>query len=732
MKAALSPTSLEGAKPAEQMMRKHGAEQAQSFAQVINRLEKARDDLHKLSKDEQIAFTDNMEKGLPQANPELDAVATALRETIDDWTRKIQSLGKGHLANAIENYMGHIYGNYKEWAAGLPAPSQVEIDAQGRATMAAKKPMLGSGNFLKKRSFPTQKEAIDAGLIPITYNPVDLQLMKLREMQKFYHGTKLADKMKSTHMAVWVPAGREGDASAEGLVKLDDKVFQPRLMGDANPAGFGRLEPGNWYAPEAQARIFNRYMSQGISGRSVAYDVVRGAGNALNSLQLGFSGFHATFVALDTALSRAALGLHQVMRPGQRLQGLGNVALGGIPGLNVAGLVRTVHQGAQLRKAWLDPQNATPEWAKLAEDLNRGGGRDSMDTLYQTTNAGSFFKHLSDLKNPLSPLHQAAQMFRDAPNWQGRVMVPLRLVGRVLDTTMQPLMGWLVPRAKVGVFAEMARSWNDANPHATDAQRSAEMIKIWDSVENRLGQMTYDNVFWHKMLKDTAFVATRSVGWNLGTWRELGGAAVDTAKMLNDAAHLRKPEFTYRQSYAIVLPIMTAVIGSIINYLGTGEAPQEMKDLYFPRIGGEDEHGQPRRLNIPGYMKDVISFYHEPATTIANKLHPLVSAGVQWYQNRDYYGGIIHNPETDNPGAYLDFMINTAQPFALRAMRKSMEQEIEPAVVALNFFGFQPPAGWISNPERSAKFEHRTNQQGLKRRNKEQGTWHIFNASPND
>jgi hypothetical protein len=41
--------------------------------------------------------------------------------------------------------------------------------------------------------------------------------------------------------------------------------------------------------------------------------------------------------------------------------------------------------------------------------------------------------------------------------------------------------------------------------------------------------MVYDNLFWNKAGKDIAFLCVRSVGWNLGTFRELGGAVFDAA-----------------------------------------------------------------------------------------------------------------------------------------------------------------------------------------------------------
>ncbi len=723
VKAAFSPTSLKGAKPTEQHIRAHGGEEARSYAQAVHSLEKVRNAIDVLPKDEQVDFTHRMETGQAQPTPELQTVADALRSVIDAWTRKVQSLGRGYLANAIHDYMGHVWGNYGEWAANLPPPTSAEMESTANASKQAKSPLLGSKDFLKQRTFPTQREGIEAGLIPTTYNPVDMQLLKLREMQKFYHGTKLADTMKNTGIARWVPAGAERSASDEGLVRLDDRVFQPRLQGDSNAAGYGRLEPGNWYAPESAARLFNNYMSQGLSGQSVIYDTFRGANNALNSLQLGLSGFHATFVALDTAISRMALGMQQIGE-GKIGRGAANVLFGWTP-LTVA---RTLQRGKQLGEAFLDPDSATPMMRQVAQAMTTAGGRMNMDQFYRTTGAGSFFKNLTDLKHPTSPFSQAAQMFRDEPSVVKKAMVvPLRIAGRLIDTINEPLMGKMVPAAKRGVFADMAQNWIESHPNATPEETSAAMIKFWDSVDNRMGQLVYSNLFWNKIQKDVAFILTRSVGWNLGTVREIGGAGVDGAAFLNDVAHMRKPEFTSRMAYTLAMPAVTAIYGAILTALATGKPPQDYMDYFFPPTGGQDPNGQIQRRVIPGYIKDVIEYSRAPVQTVLNKTSPLIETLVELHKNQNYYGTPIYNPLRAGPVAsYADYMLNQSIPFSWRGWNK-LDQDKAPMLdQALAFWGVQPAPKSITNPEKQEAWQMRDYVKGLRKAAKETGSIHVF------
>ena len=74
----------------------------------------------------------------------------------------------------------------------------------------------------------------------------------------------------------------------------------------------------------------------------------------------------------------------------------------------------------------------------------------------------------------------------------------------------------VVPRAKLGVAANMMQYEMGKNPFMDRTELRATARKVWDSTDNRLGQMVYDNLFWNKTVKDIALASVRSVGWNLG------------------------------------------------------------------------------------------------------------------------------------------------------------------------------------------------------------------------
>src|SRR4029077_17212254 len=50
------------------------------------------------------------------------------------------------------------------------------------------------------------------------------------------------------------------------------------------------------------------------------------------------------------------------------------------------------------------------------------------------------------------------------------------------------------------------------------------------------------------------------------------------------------------------------------------------------------------RMSYPSYMKDAFAFFHSPAQTVINKLHPMFEQATELYQNKDFYGTEIYGP----------------------------------------------------------------------------------------
>jgi hypothetical protein len=228
----------------------------------------------------------------------------------------------------------------------------------------------------------------------------------------------------------------------------------------------------------------------------------------------------------------------------------------------------------------------------------------------------------------------------------------------------------------------------------------------------------YDNVFWNRTQKDALHLAIRAVGWNLGTVREIGGAPVDVLKLVDKFAREGKitaDDVGHKIPYVLAMTMTTATIGATLNYLFTGQGPQELKDYFFPRTGGITTHGTPQRLSLPSYAKDIYEYSQRPGTTIANKLNPIFSTTADIWKNEDYFGNPISEPEASGAtqaGQRAAFAARQATPFSIQGSRMIAGSE-KPGLAGavkrvLPFVGVAPAPGYVTSPdqlERRERFE---------------------------
>jgi len=143
-----------------------------------------------------------------------------------------------------------------------------------------------------------------------------------------------------------------------------------------------------------------------------------------------------------------------------------------------------------------------------------------------------------------------------------------------------------------------------------------------DTIDNRYGQLVYDNLLWNKAIKDIGMSSVQSLGWNRGTFELFLGGTKELGQAI--ATREVKPEAIHNLTFLVALPIVHASAGAILSYLGAGQPPQDVRDLFFPRTGGFDEQGRPSRWFLPSYVKDAVHMYEDPQKALANKLHPIM------------------------------------------------------------------------------------------------------------
>jgi hypothetical protein len=427
--------------------------------------------------------------------------------------------------------------------------------------------------------------------------------------------------------------------------------IKPSLTLQANSAKLklgGFTELGSYYAPEPVARVMNNFLSPGLRGNPL-YDLWRGTGNVLNQASLGLSGFHASATVLQAVLSDASLATEKLAA--------GQVGGAGITyGKSPAAVARMFNLGSELTRGYREGAEniSDPRLRQDIENTVMAGGRVGLDRSYINDSAGK--------------LAEGIKQFREGGLGEkalGLAKASLHGPLAALELTSKPTMGYLVPRVKLGAFAELARHELSKLPEdATVEQRQRVLQDAWDSIDNRFGQLVYDNLFWNRTAKDLSMAAVRSVGWNLGTARELGGAPIDLAKTLL-GKNQPGQAFSHKMAYALALPTTVGLLGALTQYALTGQKPEELKDYFYPKTGGKRPDGSDDRVSLPSYMKDVYSVATHPISTVEHKANPLLSSVIEALNNQDFYGNQIYDPH--HPAAGLaKYAAGQFVPFSVR------------------------------------------------------------------
>lgn len=649
IKAALTPANVSPvAGHTARIVREHAGQLARDNEIAMTALRDAAQVMRRNSKVENLAIIDRLEKGQPLGNKGLDDYRSARQSAYDQRIKQVQDINPNALQDLIENYFPHLWtresverlhGNIENIPADNP---------WGR--IFGKRPLTGPASFLKQRSIPTTAEGIALGLEPVTTNPVALDLLKMHEMDRYVMGHKIMQEIKDNGLAKFVPAGGRPDF---GHIKINDRiarVYGPRgwkIVDEEGRQMPGQKVLGDYYAPEDAARIINNYLSPGLRGNAV-YDSFRFVGNAMNQVQLGISAYHAFFTAIDSATSTIALGLEQIARSGgsaaEIAKGAGQVAKGFVE-TPVGSMIENLWRGNKFLREYSKPGTTNAELARIVDSATAGGARVRMDTFYNTGAVEKFFDALK------------------SGNYTGAVLrAPLALV----QTISKPLMEYTVPRLKLGIISQQLEYELSKLPkNATQDQVRIVAGRVVDSVDNRMGQLIYDNLFWNKALKDGLMASVRSVGWNLGDIRELGGGTLDAitapkrayTALTKGTEIADNPVFTKRMAYTFALPFYVGVLGSVYQYLMTGKGPQSIQDAFMPRTGRRKADGTEERVMLPTYMKDVyplaLATGREGVTGLVsrgyrmavNKLHPALSSIGQMIHNQDYYGNQILSPD---------------------------------------------------------------------------------------
>jgi diguanylate cyclase (GGDEF)-like protein len=600
-------------------------------------------------KEENYAFMQAMDIGDEKYfadHPEMKSAAAIIGKMFSDKAREVQELGTGALETVREDYFPHI------WNREPSGDTQRQI-----MTSLSKRPFEGQKGFTKQRVFDDFAAGIRAGLEPVTTNPLDLVLLKMEEMDKYI----LAHRILRTIAE---------NSDAVTLIKAGDK--KPVGYEDVN-GRYGFITIGNeklrYVAREDVAQVVNNYLSPSLYHNKYVGHIFSGsmtAANTLNQFQLGvFSAFHAGFTSFESVISHAAVGI-------KALSGGDFKSAAKYLGTAPAAWINNPRLGNKIVEEMLN-KGSHPEMAQIIQGLQMAGFKWQMDTRFRTDSTKKMLDSWAEGRPVSSATHA---------------------VNAVVEQSARPILEWLVPRQKFGVFGEMYNKWIESNPNATHEELRNSAQQIWNRVDSRLGQVVYTRLFMHNFTKNFTQLLLRAPGWTGGTILEVGGGMKDLVKYMGTLATGNNPgEITDRAAYTLSMLLVTSIANATLTYLFTGTPPKDWKDLVAFRTGNVDEHGRPERFMLPTYMKDVYAYAHAPVKTLLHKSHPLLSVVSDIARNRDYYGTEIRNEDDSilhQIGDSLGYVASAFVPFWMKGVQKEHQRGGSLLTEAMPLVGVMP------------------------------------------
>lgn len=579
------------------IIRKNKGAEEFEIDKIYHATRKLVNDWNKVPKVKQMAFMLGMEKPeflAGQSQPIKD-MATAYKGRLD---KTFETIGKVLPdLNYVEDYFPHFW----------------EKPEQARnffASTLAKAPLEGGKSFAKKRFFETIVAGLKEGYKLSTTNPEEMVRLAEANAWKFTTAHDIFNDMKK---AGYLKYSMTGD-KPEGWKTVQDPLFT-KIAASVDKNGNPDLVRGAFYMPPDVADLVDRYLSKGLSGP--LKNVIQTVNNVKNLFQLGVGFFHFGTTTTDALVTGMTNGI-QKLSAGNPKGLLDLATFGNLPA--------TVARGFKARADW-NAGILTKDTQALM-DANAKVGRQKMYSLDAKYNMMKAFGKL-----------RADADFKQIPKvlWNAMLYLP--------ESINKPLMEHWVPSLKVGGYLRSLDSEISSRKNMTPAELQTAKQKIWDSMDDRLGQVVYDNIFVKKSLKDLAFLAIRSAGWTGGTIRAVSGGLAELPR--SGQRLVSGQGLSQRTAYLAALPLTVGLMGAFYQYLMTGQGPKELKDYFFPKDGTKSPDGTDHRVDFPSYMKDIISYRNKPVTTFLHKTSPVVNDIVEMYKNKDFYGEKIYN--SDDP-----------------------------------------------------------------------------------
>lgn len=495
-------------------------------------------------------------------------------------------------------------------------------------------------------------------------NPERAAQWGLANAYRIYRFKQLGDQLVTEGLAKDVPSGQK---PPKGWKALADTRFQTFFRTDE-----GWTLKSTVYAPPEVKKLLDRASQYGITP-DLAYRALSDVNNALTSVKLGISAFHAFELMFITSADSVALGVRQ-MRNGDITGGgesfLRAATLSGTFGDRLA---RGRHLRAQLRRE-------SPAAQQFLDDVvNPSGTVLRLDSTVRTQFAKRFLDAWRD-RRVVAACGLAAPAFAE-------------MVGRPLVEAIE--------NVKMGTLIEWAPEVRKAMPDGASEQDYQQRLRdLSQSLDNRIGMLTYNNLFWSATALAIAKLTMLSLGWNHGTMLEVGGGVKDLAS----------GKVSDRVMFDVGMLMVHFYTSAIYQYAHTGKLPENLHDFYAPKDGTTDANGLPGRMVTKNYVTDAVNFVHDPVTTTLNRESPLIGAmrafaGFAFPSsglNRDWRGDMMTNPDAPQAiqaAQFGKFLLGLATPISVQKAADAYGSDGAGAAAERGLTPFQRAPRWLEEPE---------------------------------
>ncbi len=618
--------------------------------------------MEKWPRQKQVEFVDNIKRGQPQSDPQLQTIADMMKRVEDNYW---------NAAKVYKPSLAYKDNHYRVLWKVIPGSKQAQVRKGYQGLY--RKPLQGTKGWTKQATLEDMSEGLAMGGVPYSYNPMTMWRNALLDMQKFITTQRMWEELKNIKQVKFVKLGQ---TAPDGFVRLNDRMAKIYFHVDE-----GMVNTGEYFIEENAGRVLNNFLSRDYIRESKIGLGLLTFKNMTTALELALSPFHAAFTSIEVASSSIGLGLQKMYNrgllqadPRAFLDGLRDIALSP---LSPAG---TAHLGGMAirfmsKEGFLNtPEGksfitAFPDAKQLLDDLFLGGGKLAMHQDYKINSLKAFQEGLKN-KEP----------------WA----VAMNAILAINETIMKPLFEIYIPRIKVGLFLREYSNELVQRKHllATGKLTRAQLARqVWATIENRFGEMNFDNLFWNRTFKSALQLAFRSVTWKLGSIANILGAAPEQLKEFSDALKGDGPPLLGRKmAWLLGLGITVAAFSEIIMHMNNQGHPKNFKDLIAPR------YDKTNRISLNSYLKDILHMTHSPVKYITSSLSGEIGRFFDLAKNKDFYGTEIYNPDDKWFKQFMDKMkYLIPMPFSISNYKRIADLQAPGPIKALVAAGVAQP-----------------------------------------